>query len=86
MIGNNACYRDLSGLTCPGFMYGANAPAATWQYTFLHLHLPAVPFVNPPYNPFFTLGNGFNSPQPKPKPKPKHKHGGGNGGGGNGHR
>ena len=83
MVGNNACYRDLSGLTCPGFMYGANAPAATWQYTFLHLHLPAVPFVNPPYNPFFTLGNGFNSPQPKPKPKPGG--GGGHGGGGGGH-
>ncbi|MHB1594013.1 MAG: transglycosylase domain-containing protein [Streptosporangiaceae bacterium] len=85
MVGSNACYRDLSGLTCPGFMYGANAPAATWQYTFLHLHLPAVAFVNPPHNPFFTLGNGFNSPQPKPKPKPqpkpkpKPKHGGGNG-------
>ncbi len=83
MVGSNDCYRDLYGLSCPaGQMYGANAPAATWQKTFLDLHLPAVSFVNPPFYPFLTRGTGQTIPQP---PKPKKKGGGGNGNGnGNG--
>jgi len=75
MVGSNSCYRAVSGsLDCPGQMYGANAPAATWQLSFLHAALgPALSFAGvPPNSPFFRLGNGFNSP--KPKQPPKHGH------------
>lgn len=62
MIGQGSCYRDIGGPTCPGQMYGDNAPAATWEYTFLHLPLgPDVPFVYPPSS-FFSLGNGLAAP------------------------
>jgi membrane peptidoglycan carboxypeptidase len=77
----HSCYREVAGyLQCPLQMYGANAPGATWQYTFLHAALgPPRSFVGVPTNsPFFSLGNGFTSPKPK-----KHggKHGGHGGGG-----
>lgn len=76
MVGNNSCYRANpmagGGLDCPGQMYGANAPAATWQMTFEHAALgPARSFVSvPPNSPFYRLGTGVNSPKPK-KPKSK---------------
>ena len=74
-------YRELNSNypSCPGQMFGDNAPGATWQMTFLALHLQPVQFTYPPQYPFFDLGNGFASP--KPPPPPKH-HGGGGGNGG----
>jgi membrane peptidoglycan carboxypeptidase len=87
MIGSGSCYRDLTGPTCPGQMYGDNAPAATWEYTFLRADLgPDVPFVGPPAS-YFSEGTGLGAPTtngPKPgKPAPPGK--GGPGGGGPGH-
>jgi membrane peptidoglycan carboxypeptidase len=69
MTGYHSTYREVDGeLADPGQMFGDNAPGATWQWTFLHLHLRAVGFTYPPQNPFFDLGNGFNSPKPAKKP------------------
>ncbi len=49
MIYPRANYREVGGyLAAPGQMFGDNAPGATWQLTFLRLHLPSVPFVYPP--------------------------------------
>jgi len=82
----HSCFRDFGGgLNCPPQMFGANAPGATWQITFLHAALgfpPANFFGVPATSPFFALGNGFASPKP-PKP-PKHGGGGGGPGPGNG--
>jgi len=56
-------------------MFGDNAPAATWQMTFLNIGLPPAFFVEvPPDSLFFSMGNGVNSPKP-----PKHHHGRGGG-------
>jgi membrane peptidoglycan carboxypeptidase len=76
----HTCYREINTNypSCPGQMFGDNAPGATWEVTFLHLHLRAVSFVAPPFSPFFSMGNGFNSPRPPGKK-------GGNGGGGHHH-
>jgi membrane peptidoglycan carboxypeptidase len=70
----HACYRENltlgGGENCPGQMFGDNAPAATWQMTFLSLGLPPVPFVGVPGDsPFFSMGNGFSSPKPPKPPK-----------------
>ena len=85
MLGNNSCYQENpasgGGLACPGQMFGANAPGATWQMTFLNIGLAPAFFVGvPPDSQFFSMGDGVNSPKP-PKP-PKH-HGGQGGGNGN---
>jgi membrane peptidoglycan carboxypeptidase len=82
MLGQDACYRDpQTGLTCPQQMYGDNAPAATWLYTFLRVNLgPDVPFVNPPQL-YFSQGTGLGAPRiigPKKPPKGPGK--GGHGG------
>jgi membrane peptidoglycan carboxypeptidase len=85
MINGNSCYRENpvfgGGLSCPGQMFGDNAPGATWQMSFLHANLGSpAPFVGVPQDsPFFSEGTGINSPAP---PKTG---GGGNGGGGHGH-
>jgi membrane peptidoglycan carboxypeptidase len=92
MIGTNSCYRENlvfgGGLDCPGQMFGDNAPGATWQMSFLHAALgSAAPFPGlPADSPFFSEGNGINSPAPPPKAGGGGGgHGaGGNGGGGNG--
>ena len=79
MIGTNSCYRDLTGESCPGQMFGDNAPAATWQYTFQRAALgPDIPFVYPPSS-FFSNGNGLGAPKTIGG---HHKHGGGGGNGG----
>jgi len=79
MVGLGSCYRDLSGPTCPGQMFGDNAPAATWEYSFLRADLGRdVPFVNPPGS-FFSEGNGLAAPKTN---GPKHGKGGGPGKGG----
>ena len=79
MYGTGSCYR----LGCPGSMFGADAPAHTWQMTFEHAVL-----ANPPQNfvmadippGLWSMGNGQSNPTPPKKKGP----GPGNGGGGNG--
>ncbi len=59
-------------------MFGDNAPAATWYYTFTHAALgPPLAFVPvPPTSQLFSMGNGQSVPKPKNnnpgpgKPKP----------------
>ena len=83
MIGTSSCYRSFTGgLNCPGQMYGANAPASTWNRTFARADLGApVPFVYPPQS-FFSEGNGLGAPTTShPKPLPGKGPGKGPGGG-----
>ncbi len=76
MQGTGSCYRG----GCPGEMFGADAPAATWQMTFEHATL-----ANPPLGfvmadipgELWSMGDGQTNPAPK-------KHGGGGGGKGGG--
>ena len=80
MSGTGSCYRE----GCPGEMFGADAPAHTWQMTFLHANLanPAPGFVNNDIpGELWSMGTGVNNPAP---PKKNGKGGGGNGPGGNG--
>ena len=82
MSGTGSCYRE----GCPGEMFGADAPAHTWQMTFLHANLP-----NPSPNfvmadipgELWSMGTGVNNPAPPKKGKGGNGHGG-PGGGGNG--
>lgn len=84
MVGSGSCYRDLSGPSCPGQMFGDNAPAATWEYTFLRVRLgPDVPFVYPPSS-YFSLGNGLGAPKTIGGKKKPGKGGPGQGGPGHG--
>jgi membrane peptidoglycan carboxypeptidase len=70
MLGYRADYREVNGLLdMAGQMFGDNAPGATWQMTFLSLHLRPESFVDPPYYPFFNLPLIYK-PKPKPKPTP----------------
>jgi membrane peptidoglycan carboxypeptidase len=87
----HSCYREDpafgGGLDCPSQMFGDNAPAATWQMTFTNAALgsPAAQFAAVPGDsPFFSMGNGVNSPKPPKKGKPGGGKGGGPGGGGGG--
>jgi membrane peptidoglycan carboxypeptidase len=84
MDGTGSCYR----LGCPGSMFGADAPAHTWQMTFQHAALanPALNFVMADINPeLWSMGNGQTNPNQKKKGKgPGNGGGNGNGGGGNG--
>jgi membrane peptidoglycan carboxypeptidase len=75
MLGTNACYVDnVNGFTCPSQMFGAMAPGATWQETFLRVNLgPDVNFVYP-LPQFFSAGNGLVEKTVRP-PKKKHDHG-----------
>ena len=80
-----SCYR----LGCPGSMFGADAPAHTWQMTFLHANLP-----NPSPNfvsadipgELWSMGTGVNNPAAPKKGKGGKGNGGGPGGNGNGER
>ncbi len=64
MVGTRSSYREVDGyLAQPGQMFGDNAPGATWQLTFLRLHLRPVPFRRPPYYPYFELP--LTGPPPK---------------------
>jgi membrane peptidoglycan carboxypeptidase len=83
MSGTGSCYRG----GCPGEMFGADAPAHTWQMTFLHANLadPAPGFVMADIpGELWSMGTGVNNPAQKKKGKGKGPGGGGNGGGGNG--
>jgi membrane peptidoglycan carboxypeptidase len=82
MLGSNSCFRQVGfgetgELSCPGQMYGDDAPGATWEDTFLNAQLGApVPFVGVPVDsPFFSLGGG-NVSKPVSTPKPHPHHGG----------
>ncbi len=75
MLGQRADYREVNGqLAVPGQMFGDNAPGATWQMTFLSLHLSPEHFVYPPSYPFFDLPLVYVPPKPKkthsPSPGP----------------
>jgi membrane peptidoglycan carboxypeptidase len=64
MVGSNSDYQAASGglSDCGGQMYGACAPASTWQMTFLHAQLGrALSFAYPPPS-FFSEGNGLGAP------------------------
>jgi membrane peptidoglycan carboxypeptidase len=85
MGGSSSCYRlEGGGLSCPGEMFGADAPGSTWHMSFDHASLGPVDYFVPvpPDSPFNSMGNGQVVIQPK-TPKGKGK-GNGNGGGGNG--
>jgi membrane peptidoglycan carboxypeptidase len=85
MGGSSACYRlESGGISCPGEMFGADAPGSTWHMSFDHASLGRVDYFVPvpPDSPFNSMGNGQVVIQPKP-PKGKGK-GNGNGGNGNG--
>jgi membrane peptidoglycan carboxypeptidase len=73
MIYPRATYREVGGaLAAPNQMFGDNAPGATWQLTFLRLHLRAVSFAVPPYY-FFRLPLNYKPPKkhkPSPSPSP----------------
>ncbi|HUJ05327.1 MAG TPA: transglycosylase domain-containing protein [Streptosporangiaceae bacterium] len=70
MVYPRADYREVDGsLAAPGQMFGDNAPGATWQMSFLRLHLPATPFAYPPAYPFFGLPLHY-TPHPKKKHTP----------------
>jgi membrane peptidoglycan carboxypeptidase len=88
MGGSASCYQlEFGGLSCPGEMFGTNAPASTWHMTFDHANLgPVTYFVPVPADsPFNSKGNGQVVQQPKKKGKGgKGGNGGGGGGGGNG--
>ncbi len=84
----HTCYREDpafgGGQSCPGQMFGDNAPAATWQLTFSSADLgnPPAFFVGvSPNSPFLSMGDGVNSPKP-PKPPKGGGHGGHGGPGG----
>jgi membrane peptidoglycan carboxypeptidase len=86
MGGQNACYRLESGSqSCPGEMFGADAPGSTWHMSFDHAALgPVDYFVPVPIDsPFNSMGNGQVVVQPKPT-KTKGGGGGKGNGGGNG--
>jgi membrane peptidoglycan carboxypeptidase len=82
MSGTGSCYRG----GCPGEMFGADAPAHTWQMTFLHANLanPAPGFFTHDIpGELWSMGSGVNNPAPPKKPG-KGGHGNGNGPGGGG--
>jgi membrane peptidoglycan carboxypeptidase len=83
MGGASACYRPFyGGLSCPGEMFGANAPGSTWRVTFNHANLGhSRDFGTVPRSSgLWRMGNGLTVQQPKPQRAP----GGGGGGGGGG--
>jgi membrane peptidoglycan carboxypeptidase len=86
MAGPNSCYRLASGsFYCAGEMFGMNS-GMIWQFTFQHANLgkTIAQFVPVPSDsPFYSMGDGVNSPKP-PKKKKDHGGGGHGGGGGNG--
>jgi len=84
MGGQSSCYRLEGGIqSCPGEMFGADAPGSTWHMSFDHADLgPVTYFVPvPPDSPFNSQGNGQVVVQPKSPTKGK---GGGTGTGGTG--
>src|ERR1019366_9871809 len=88
MGGQNSCYRlESGGLSCPGEMFGADAPGSTWHMSFDQADLGKVTYFVPvsPTSPFLSMGDGTVVIQP-PKPKKVTGGKGGNGGGTGGTR
>jgi membrane peptidoglycan carboxypeptidase len=89
----HGCYRENPATggsqNCVTQMFGDMAPGATWQMTFMHADLgnPSASFVDvAPGSPFFSMGDGVNSPKPPKPPGGRGRGGGGGGGrGGGGH-
>jgi membrane peptidoglycan carboxypeptidase len=84
MGGQSSCYRLESGIqSCPGEMFGADAPGSTWHMSFDHADLGPVTYFVPVASDstFLSLGNGQAVVQPKSPTKPN---GGGTGTGGGG--
>jgi membrane peptidoglycan carboxypeptidase len=82
MVYPASCYRTQgNGLSCPGEMFGANAPGATWQMTFEHANLGSGAGFTalPGSSIFWSMGDGN-----VPLKSAKGGNGNGNGGGGNG--
>jgi hypothetical protein len=83
----HSCYRENpgsgGGQACNGQMFGAMAPGATWQMTFMNADLgsPASFVAVDPNSPFFSMGDGVNSPKPPKQPRGHPGRGGGGGGG-----
>ena len=68
MSGTGSCYRE----GCPGEMFGADAPAHTWQMTFLHANLanPSPNFVMADIpGELWSMGTGVNNPAAPKKGK-----------------
>jgi membrane peptidoglycan carboxypeptidase len=87
MGGSASCYQlEFGGLSCPGEMFGTNAPASTWHMTFDHANLGAVTYFVPvpADSPFDSKGNGQTVQQPGNGGGRNGGGGGGNGGGRNG--
>ena len=85
MAGTSACYRtEFVGLSCPGEMFGADAPGNTWHMTFDHANLgprsTSTPV--PGSSGLWSQGNGQVVVQ-QPK-QARQRRGGGHGGGGGG--
>jgi membrane peptidoglycan carboxypeptidase len=76
MVYPRANYREIDGaLSAPSQMFGDNAPGATWQMTFLHLHMRPKRFFYPPSSPYFDLPLIYKPPHkkhksPSPSPSP----------------
>jgi membrane peptidoglycan carboxypeptidase len=71
MVYPRADYREVDGsLSAPAQMFGDNAPGATWQKSFLALHLRPRAFVYPPSSPYFKLPLIYKPPKKKHSPSP----------------
>jgi membrane peptidoglycan carboxypeptidase len=70
MAGETACYDSTmpgeEGQECPAEMYGANAPASTWYYTFTHVNLGSFQYFTavPASSNLWSEGNGVSVKQP----------------------
>ncbi len=64
-----ATYRNFPGgyVSCPGQMFGDNAPGSTWELSFLHAALGPPKAFGPVPGYFFSLGSGTAPPPPPPK-------------------
>jgi membrane peptidoglycan carboxypeptidase len=86
MVYPASCYRAQgNALTCPGEMFGANAPGATWQLTFEHASLGSAAGFTPLSGGsiFWSMGDG-NVPLKSPTPTKGKGGTGGTGGTGTG--
>jgi membrane peptidoglycan carboxypeptidase len=84
MAGESACYDSTmpsaEGQDCPAEMYGANAPASTWYYTFTHFNLGSFEYFTavPQSSSLWSKGTGLVVAKP-PTKTTKNNGGGGNG-------
>jgi membrane peptidoglycan carboxypeptidase len=85
LMGNDtACYRAWTGgLSCPGEMFGADAPGSTWRDSFDSANLGSSTNFGTvsQSSALWDKGNGQSVPQPKATPTTGTSTGTGNGGG-----